>query len=90
MGDEITYQDLEKKTRERLEHALDHGHNNFIDAKNLSATLINMLKAERINVSLNRIKRSWKEVDINDWFMGRNTYVYCRNYIRSPFNHKCK
>lgn len=59
MGDEITYKDLEEKVRKRLEHTLNHGDSdNFVHARNLSATLINLLKAERMNSSLNHIKRS--------------------------------
>ncbi len=49
MGDEITYKDLEEIVRKRLDHALDYGVNdNFVHARNLSETLINLLEAEGI------------------------------------------
>jgi len=45
---EITYEDLENKTKKELKIALEHGHNdNYVNAKNLSETLVNILKRLR-------------------------------------------
>ena len=47
MGDKITYEELEEKVRKRLEYALNHGHNDdFVHARNLSTTLINLNRAK--------------------------------------------
>ena len=56
MGDEITYKELEDKVKKRLEYALNNGYNDdFVHARNLAATLINLIEAEKAEKEIKKI-----------------------------------